>query len=128
MGSLLGIASLTDAEEEMLVKMWKYRFKIKNMIENYGKAQDKAIDQYSKRGFVKTLVALYSAAWGFMPDNYKTAMKDYRDRIKDWIISYVTKVLGKTVTVDEADRAAGILITRAEDLARKFGVDITPPA
>ena len=128
MGSILGIASLSDAEEEMLVKMWKYRFKIKNMIENYGKAQDKAIDNYKKRGFVAPLIALYSASWDFMPDHYKTAMKNFRDRTRNWIISYVTKVLGKTVTVDEADRAAGILITRAEELARKYGVDITPPA
>lgn len=125
MGSKLGIASLTDAEEAMLIKMWKYRFKIKNMMDNYGKAQSKATGNYSNRGFVKPLVALYTAAWDFMPDNYKTAMRNYKNRIANWIYSYVTKVLGKTITMDEASSAADKLISMAEETARKYGIDIS---
>jgi hypothetical protein len=104
---------LSKEQRALLLKIWKYYDKHKDMIEEYKKAETKslAVEKYSKIFPVRA--GRYERAWKFMPSEYEDRMTSIDDRVANWIITWSKKMFGVIPTKTEVE---GILAEIKEKL------------
>jgi len=92
---------LTTEQKALVIRVWKYYDKHKEMIAEYKKPETKtlAVDSYGRIFPIKK--ARYERAWKFMPDNYEARMTAIDDRIFNWIKKFSKKMFGVVLTDDE---------------------------
>jgi hypothetical protein len=94
---------LTPAQRALLLKMWKYYDKHKEMIEEYKKETTKnlAIEKY--KNIFPVRAPRYERAWKRMPKVYEERMTDIDNRIRNWIITWSKKMFDVIPTKDEVE-------------------------
>jgi hypothetical protein len=94
---------LTPAQRALLLKMWKYYDKHKEMIEEYKKdsTRELAITKYSNLFPVRA--PRYQKAWKFMPNAYEEQMTNIDDRIRNWIITWSKKMFDVIPSKEEVE-------------------------
>jgi hypothetical protein len=85
---------LTDEQKAIIVKMWKYYDKHREMIEEYKKPETKEVAVSKYRSIFPVRAARYEKAWKGMPKAYEAKMTAVDDRIKNWILSFSKKMFG----------------------------------
>jgi hypothetical protein len=92
---------LTAEQRAMIIKMWKYYDKHKEMITEYKKPETKTLAVTRYRALFPLRAARYERAWKAMPDAYEAKMTSIEARIRNWILSFSKKMFGVVPTEDE---------------------------
>ena len=92
---------LTTEQRALVVKMWKYYDKHKEMIEEYKKPATKEVAVSKYRAIFPAKAARYERAWKAMPGAYEAKMTAIEARIRNWIISFCKKMFGIVPTEDD---------------------------
>jgi hypothetical protein len=94
---------LTPAQRALLLKMWKYYDKHKEMIEEYKKDTTRELAVTKYKNVFPLRAPRYEKAWKFMPQVYEEKMTDVENRIRNWILSWSKKMFGVIPTKEEVD-------------------------
>jgi hypothetical protein len=94
---------LKPPQRALLLKMWKYYDKHKDMIEEYKKdtTRELAVTKYSNIFPVRA--PRYEKAWKRMPKVYEERMSDIDNRIRNWIITWSKKMFDVVPTKEEVE-------------------------
>jgi hypothetical protein len=92
---------LTDEQKSIIVKMWKYYDKHKEMIAEYKKPETKEVAVAKYRAVFPLRASRYEKAWRGMPRAYEAKMTAIETRIRNWILSFCKKMFGVVPTEDE---------------------------
>jgi hypothetical protein len=92
---------LTAEQRSLIIKMWKYYDKHKEMIAEYKKPETKAVAVSRYSAIFPVRAARYERAWKGMPAAYEAKMTAIETRIRNWIIKFCKKMFGIVPTEDE---------------------------
>ena len=98
---------LTSEQRAMIVKMWKYYDKHREMIAEYKKPETKEVAVSKYRSKFPARAARYEKAWKGMPKAYEAKMTAVEDRIRNWILSFSKKMFGVVPASDEIESLVG---------------------
>jgi len=94
---------LKPAQRALLLKMWKYYDKHKDMIEEYKKETTRSLAVQKYSNVFPVRAPRYQKAWKYMPRVYEERMTDIDNRIRNWIITWSKKMFDVIPTKDEVE-------------------------
>ena len=94
---------LKPAQRALLLKMWKYYDKHKDMIEEYKKETTRSLAVQKYSNVFPVRAPRYQKAWKYMPRVYEEKMTDIDNRIRNWIITWSKKMFDVIPTKEEVE-------------------------